>query len=186
MKFKRARNVILVTVFSLLFNSLFISNLYAQVFLAKDEALNRAFPEASKIVSKSVIITKAKLAKIEQLAQAPVKSKLYTFFVGMKQDQVLGYASIESAVVHSMPATFMIHLSPTGEVKDVVVLAFHESMNYLPSNAWLKQFHGIQRPKDVKLGENIVSMAGATLSSRTIERGVRKAMAVLDVMILKK
>jgi hypothetical protein len=155
----------------------------ATVFLAKDEALALAFPGNDRIEERVVILTDAQKAEVEKRARAPLESQLWTIYVGWKGGAVQGYAVIDSHVVRTMPETFMAVVAPDGKLRRVDVLAFHEPPEYLPTERWIAQLHGRALDDDLKLGAGIQGITGATLSAQAMTAGVRRALAIVAVVV---
>ncbi len=154
----------------------------ATVFYSKDEAFELAFGTGAEIESLPVFITDEQAAQIEKTAQTKLDSKLYTFHVGKRGGQLLGYAAIESHTVRTQPETVMILLSPTGELKRVEMLAFHEPPEYQPPARWFERLYG-KPVGDLRLNQGVDGIAGATLSSRASLDGIRKVMAIYQIAL---
>jgi hypothetical protein len=156
---------------------------FAKVFYAKDEALNLAFPQADRIEMQTFILTEVQLRKAEQMARSRIESRLFTFYVGKKEGAVLGYAAIDSHIVRTLPETFMVVLTPAGQVRTTVVLAFHEPLEYAPAERWLGQFRDQKLSPDLWVGQEIAGIAGSTLTAHAITKGVRKVLALFQILI---
>ena len=155
----------------------------AKAFYSKQEALALAFPNAEQVETKTVFLSDDQAHHVSTLAAAPVESKLATVYVGRKGEQVLGYAFIETNVVRTLPETFLIVVSPTGSVQKLFVLAFYEPEEYMPSARWLQQFDQKSLTPSLQIRQDIHGIAGATLSSRAITNGVRKALSLFHVVV---
>lgn len=155
----------------------------ATVFLAKDEALALAFPGSERVEERVVILTDAQKAEVERRARAPLESQLWTIHVGWKGGVVQGYAVIDSHVVRTMPETFMVVVDPSGKLRRVDVLAFHEPPEYQAPARWIQQFEGRALDDDLKLGAGIQGITGATLSAQAMTAGVRRALALVAVVV---
>lgn len=155
----------------------------AKVFLAKDEAMALAFPGAERVEERVFILTDAQKAEVEKRARAPLASQLWTIHVGWQGGAVAGYAIIDSHVVRTLPETFMVVLEPSGALRRVEVLAFHEPSEYLPTDRWIAQFEGRRLDDDLKLGAGIHGITGATLSAQAMTAGVRRALALFTVLV---
>jgi len=153
------------------------------VFYTKSEALHLAFPEADRVENKIFFLREEQVKQVEELAKTPVESKLVTFYVGRKGEEVLGYAFIDTHIVRTLPEAFLAVLSPDGVVQRLHVLAFYEPMEYLPAERWLRQFDQTPLGLELRLGQNIHGIAGSTLTARAITSGVRKALALYRVLI---
>ena len=86
-------------------------------------------------------------------------------------------------MVRTLPETFMVLLSPTGEVRMTVILAFHEPPDYLPSERWLEQFRGEKLSPELWVGREIAGIVGSTLSAQAMTQGVRKVLALFDILV---
>lgn len=162
----------------------------AEVFLSKQEALEMAFPGADAIDRESVALSDEQAAQVEKASQAALESRLVTLYKGVKDGEVLGYALIDVHMVRTLPEAFMVVLSKEGEVRSVRILAFYEPPEYRPSDRWLKQFEGRRvepgtesQASVLRLGKGIHGIAGSTLSARAVTGGVRRSMALYQLLV---
>lgn len=155
----------------------------AKVFHSQEDALGLAFPDATRVERRTVILTDKQANRIQKLSRAPLDSKIATLHVGWRGDRVVGYAVIEVHRVRTMPEALMTILSPDGTVRSVRILAFHEPTDYLPPGRWLEQFDDKRLGAGLQLRQDIHAIAGATLSSRAVTRSVRRTLALYEVLI---
>ena len=155
----------------------------AKVFYSRSQALQIAFPDAERIEDETYVLSDDQVARIGALAQSPLDSKLVKIYRGYHGDQLLGYAVIDIHNVRTMPEAFMVVLTPEGSVRSVRVLAFHEPLDYLPSNRWYDQFDEKSLASPLRVGGDIHGVVGATLSTRATTRGVRRALAYYRVLV---
>lgn len=155
---------------------------FAKIFYSKNEAMELAFGKGTQVELLSLFPDEQQVAKIEELAKAKLDSGLFTFYVGKEQDKVLGYAAIETVTVRTKPETLMIVLTPDGELRNVTTLAFHEPPEYQPPERWFEQLY--KRPlAEMDFNKGVDGIAGATLSTRAAINGIRKVMAIYQVLI---
>jgi len=160
----------------------FLSPGFATIFYSKNEALELAFGKDAQVEMQSLFPDDQQLAKIQELAKGKLESGMYTFYVGKKQDQLLGYAAIETITVRTKPETLMIVLTPEGDVRSITTLAFHEPPEYQPPERWFEKLY--KRPlADMDFNKGIDGISGATLSTRAAVASTRKVMALYQVMI---
>ena len=155
----------------------------AEVFFSQREALEVAFPETDKIERRSFVLTKAQVDAIQELARAPINSRIVTLHIGWREDRVIGYGVIDVHTVRTLPEALMVVLTPEGAVRSVRVLAFHEPKEYLPTERWFKQFQGHKLEPSLQLKRGIDAVTGATLSARATTRSVRRALALYQVLV---
>ena len=156
--------------------------LEAGVYHSKEEALAIAFPEA-EVETRTFIINADQAERIEKLARAPLESRILTFYVASRGEEPLGHALIELHTVRTLPEAFMLVITPEGRIRSLFLLAFYEPEEYSPGKRWLEQFVGRGLDAQLSLKGEIHGIAGATLSSRAVTRGVRRALAAYQVLI---
>jgi hypothetical protein len=157
-----------------------------RVFYAKDEALKLAFPDSDRVEMRTFFLRDEELRRAEETARTRIDSKLFTFYVGRKGNGIIGYAAIDTHIVRTLPETFMVVLTPDGKVRTTIILAFHEPSEYLTSERWLRQFQGKEVSPDLRVGREIAGIAGSTLSTQAITQGVRKILALFQILIKEK
>jgi Na+-translocating ferredoxin:NAD+ oxidoreductase RnfG subunit len=158
----------------------------AKVFYSRSEALELAFPDAEEVASNTFILDDDQVARIESLAKCDLDSKLVKIYTGKRDGKVIGYALIDIHNVRTLPEAFMVVLNPEGEVRSLRVLAFHEPLEYKPTNRWYQQFDNQSIEAPLRVGGDIHGVVGATLSTRATTRGVRRALAYYEVLLQSK
>lgn len=155
----------------------------AKVFASQEQALSEAFPEATRFDRQTIILRKEDAAKIRAITHEKVQSKVIVLHTAYREDELLGYAHIDVHNVRTKPEALMIVLDPTGTVRSVRVLAFHEPLDYLPGNRWYLQLVGTSLRDRLRVGQDIHGVAGATLSARAATDGVRRMLAYWQVLL---
>jgi len=158
----------------------------AKVFYAKDEALRLAFPDAEKVEARDFFLTAEQRAAIEDKAKSKLDSDLLTVYVGQRGGAVQGYALLDTHTVRTLPETFLIVVSPQGTVAATHLLAFYEPLEYSPPVRWLEQFHDATLTDDLRVGRGIAAITGSTLTSEAVTGGIRRALAIYDVLLKGK
>jgi hypothetical protein len=62
-------------------------------------------------------------------------------------------------------------------------LAFHEPLDYLPTDRWYGQFSGKTKADRLRVGGDVHGVVGATLSAQAAARGVRRMLAYWEVLL---
>jgi Na+-translocating ferredoxin:NAD+ oxidoreductase RnfG subunit len=155
----------------------------AKVFHSRSEALELAFPDADRIEDESVLLDDELAAAVEQRAQAQLESRIVRIYRGYREGELLGYAFIDVHNVRTLPEAFLVVLSPEGDVRSLRVLAFHEPLEYMPTDRWYRQFEAKSLAEPLRLGGDVHGIVGATLSARATTNGVRRALAFYEVVV---
>lgn len=151
----------------------------AKVFFSKQGALDEVFAGADEVTQQNLFLSEADAAAIGKAAGTPWSSRLASVHVGRKDGAILGYAFIDTHKVRSLDETVMVVVAPDGAVQRVVVLAFHEPMEYLASPRWLAQFTGRGLDGSLSLRDGGVDgISGATLTARALTASVRRVLAL--------
>jgi hypothetical protein len=157
-----------------------------KVYYSKSEALASAFPGADRVDSRTIVLRDEQAAAIESLAKARLETRLITVYTGVKDDEIVGYAFIDIHTVRTLPEAFLIVLSPEGGIESLRVLAFYEPEEYLPTERWLAQFDRRVLDRKLRLGGEIHGIAGSTLSARAVTDGVRRSLAIFELVVKAK
>lgn len=154
----------------------------ATVYYSKQEALELAFGEQAQVEMLPLFLSDEQRVAIEHLAQVSLDSNLYTFYVGKRDDQVLGYAAIETHTVRTKPETLLIVLDAEGRLRQIEVLAFHEPPEYQPASQWFTRLLSVPL-EEMRLGGGVDGISGATLSARAALDSVRKVLAIYQIAV---
>ena len=155
----------------------------ATVFHARSEMFDVAFPQAESVVAKDYFLTKEQRAAIEHLAIRGLDSDLVTVYTAYRGNEVLGYAILDTHRVRTLPESFLVVLDTKGTVASTHILAFHEPLEYMPSDRWLALLENRSLTDDLRLGRDIAGVTGSTLSSHAVLGGVRRALAIYEVLL---
>lgn len=176
----RATRIALLAALSVAFAS---GAAQAKVFYSRSEALALAFPDADRVEDRIHILSEEHVESIESLAHGRLDSRLVRIYTGFEKGEVVGYAFIDVHTVRTLPEAFLIVLSPQGTVRTLRLLAFHEPLEYKPSDRWYSQFEDRSLAEPLRLGRDVHGIVGATLSARATTRGVRRALALYEVVL---
>ena len=160
-----------------------------QVYLTVEEAPKVIFPEADRWERKEIKVTPALSQRLKQLvgrAKPTIWEPFYISFLASKGEKVIGYAVICEEIGKHRPITFIVGVTPEGKVKDVAILTYREPQgDEVQHRSFLAQFEGKNLQNPIMQYQDIHNISGATLSVRALARGVRKALAVIEVAYRK-
>lgn len=155
----------------------------AEVLLAQDEAMEAAFGAGAQISSRTKKISPEQKIEIEDLAQTKLTSSFLHYYEGHRDGQFLGYAVIDSRVMRTNLAVFMVLVSKELVVQKVILLAFHEPSDYQPTDSWLKLLEGPKAMQDLVPGQGLAPIAGSTLTVNGLSDGVRAVRASFEILL---
>jgi Na+-translocating ferredoxin:NAD+ oxidoreductase RnfG subunit len=153
-----------------------------RTYATEFEVLELAFPGAD-IEEKTIKITPEMRKKIEGLVKGRFFKRRVSFYIAEKGGETLGYAAVTNEIGKTKNITFMVVLDNSGGVKSVDILVFRESQGYEIDNPrWREQFVGKTLKDPLRLKRDIRNISGATMSSRAVTKGVKKVLAVFQVV----
>lgn len=154
----------------------------AIVFKRPDEALKGVFKDA-RIVVKNIVLKSEQVSDIEKLSGIKQEDRLVSFYEAKRDNEVIGYAFIDSHIVRTKIETVLYVINPSGKIETIEVLSFNEPLDYLPNENWLRLFTGRSVDKDeIRLRRDIPAITGATLTSKAITDNTRKVLAIWKVV----
>ncbi|MFQ5684270.1 MAG: FMN-binding protein [Candidatus Binatia bacterium] len=158
------------------------------IFLRESEAPKAVFPEAMTLERK-MIPSDYKLREKISLRMGNTKTSLweraYTIFIAREEDKLLGYAVVVEEIGKHRPITFIVGVEKNGRVRDVAVMVYREPYgSEVKDKRFLTQYEGKDLQAPLVPYRDIRNVTGATLSVEAISRGVKKALALVEVIYL--
>jgi hypothetical protein len=157
---------------------------HAKVFYSQKEALALAFPRRDRVDDRSILLDDAQADKVQKLATSRprVAARAHLHRVSRQRAARLRVHRRPRPCARC-PRLSSWCLSPAGAVRDLRLLAFHEPLEYMPSARWFQQFESKTLAAPLRLGGDVHGIVGATLSSRAATEGVRRALALYQVVV---
>lgn len=149
--------------------------------VSREEALAEVFPGAL-IDAGRVYLTDAQAERIADLARGELDTKIIARYVATQGDRVVGRAYVDTHIVRTKRESLLISLEPDGRVRRIDVTAFLEPPEYIPSERWRSQYHARPLGDDLAIQRAIRPIAGATLTTRSVNEAVRRILALDEVL----
>jgi hypothetical protein len=94
-------------------------------------------------------------------------------------EKLLGLFVVDRVIGKHLYIDYAVALDPTGRVSRVEILEYRESYGgEVRSPSWLAQFVGKSNSSNVKVGNDIRNISGATLSSLHLTEGVKRILTI--------
>jgi H+/Na+-translocating ferredoxin:NAD+ oxidoreductase subunit G len=154
------------------------------VYFSTRDLLADFFKKSETVTYQIVSVGAGDRERLEKkLGYALPKSK-YTFFVARTGGRVDGYAIIDEEQGEHLPITFAVKLSPDGKVERQEIVAYREPRgDEVRDERFRKQFVGKSAADPVAAGLDIAAVSGATISSRAMAVGVKRALVLFDELV---
>lgn len=162
---------------------MFVTNANAQHYYSVPEILTYLFPKSDKVDFEKKYLSNTQIQSIRKDLKTSDVMKDWTVYVAHTKNNVDGYAIIDNVFGKEKPITYVVSISPTGEVKEVELLEYRESHGgQVKNKAFRNQFVGKMVKDPIKIGQDIQHVSGATISSKSIAFGVKRALAVWNAL----
>jgi len=95
-------------------------------------------------------------------------------------DSLLGFAQVGNVIGKDQPITFLVAIDASDRLKDVDILVYREpyggEVAYEP---WRRQFRGKTAADPLRVGRDVRTISGATISVHAVTAGVRRILGQL-------
>jgi len=160
------------------------AGLHAAVLFEKAAALKEVFPDAGKIIEKTITISAEAAVKINaslDTSAAVKEGAVYTLYNGVKAGKDMGTAVFESAKGKWGPVEELVLIdSKELKILNIVVTASSEQRGKpVTTKNFLNQFAGKGKADAITVKKDITAISGATISSRAVATGAKRALLVV-------
>lgn len=160
---------------------------HAQTFYTARAVLARFFPSSQRVTYRRFELSAEARGRLGQKLGAPVPKPGYVFYYALSGESVDGYALLDEAMGQYQPITYAVKFSPQGAVQQVEIMVYRENYGSEITDArFRKQFVGKTAADPLLLDNDIAAVSGATISSRAIAAGLRRALLLLAELVLSK
>jgi Na+-translocating ferredoxin:NAD+ oxidoreductase RnfG subunit len=150
-------------------------------YLSEEQALNLVFPNSGRVVREEKSLTDERVAVIQKTLRAPLNARSYVVHRGETHGATDGYAMILDELGKDQLITFIVGLSADFKVQKVALMVFRESRGWEVQDArFTNQFRNKTSHDRLSVSSDIIGVTGATLSSRALCRGVKKALVLCE------
>lgn len=157
----------------------------ATQYLSVEQAQRLSFPEAARFVEANIVFRPADIAAIERLSGQKVRTKGEQVWRAESADgKRLGFFFVDYVIGKHEVIDYSVALDPSGRVKRVEILEYRESYGgEVAERAWLDQFVGKGNSDSLAPGRDIRIISGATLSSRHVTEGIKRVLAIHELLL---
>jgi len=145
------------------------------------EAVALAFPRA-QITRREHVLSDAQVQRVKSLSEVDLAGSWWVAYEARINGILQGVAFIDTHRIRTMNETAMVAIGADGNVKRVELISFLEPQEYMPRDAWVRQLEGKPLGRDLKLGQGIRPLSGATLTARTLVDATRRGLALFQVL----
>lgn len=155
---------------------------YAAQYMSVEAAQRSAFPSATTFVPVPVNLTPAAREHLAEVAHPPGAHdpKVWHALAG---NTLLGTFFVDAVIGKQEYIVYALALDAAGKVLQLDILEYRETHGWEIRNArWREQFIGKTAADKVAVHADIANISGATLSCRHVTEGVRRLLALNDLL----
>jgi hypothetical protein len=157
---------------------------HATQYMSVEQAQRLAFPRADRFVEANIVYRPADVAAIERLSGQKVRTRGEQVWRAEAGGRLLGFFILDYVIGKHEVIDYAVALDPTGRVLRVEVLEYRESYGgEIANKDWLAQFTGKGIRDSLVPGQDIRIISGATLSSRHVTEGIKRVLAIHDLLL---
>jgi len=146
-------------------------------------AMVRIFPGDPLVAVRTLVLTDAERRAVAAAGGDTPAGDTVHVHVASLDGAVLGYALTGDVAGKDRPITVMVATDTAWRVRAVEILAYREAYGgEVRQESWRRQFVGKTPDDPVRWGREIRNISGATISARSVTRGVKTALATLDAL----
>ena len=155
---------------------------FAVDYLTVEQAARLMFPDADRFETRELNLDAAELQALDAQGVRP-RSARWSAQLAQHAGQPLGVVVTDDVVGKFELISYAVGIGLDGTVKQIEILSYRESHGgeiRLP--AWRRQFVGKTAASPLRVGEDIASISGATLSCAHVTEGVRRLVPTVDAL----
>lgn len=158
-----------------------IGILIAEGFVTREEALDKAFPEA-EVRRETLFLTADQQKEAAALSGAEVPTGMIARYTALKDGEVIGRAYVDTHTVKTEKESLLIILDADGLLLRIETTASAEGPEHQAPREWYRQYEGMALNDDMFINRAIRPIAGATLTALATNRAVRRILAIDKIM----
>jgi Na+-translocating ferredoxin:NAD+ oxidoreductase RnfG subunit len=172
--------IIIIAIWGVALHAAPIPKKSERIYATLPEALYQVFPNSTRVVSKNVSLSSSDRRWIGSQLRMSFSSQSandIVMYQGFNDQEGLGMAFIINEQGKYYPITIMIHITPTFELGDMVVMVYREKIGSgIRKRRFIKQFIGKTKEDPLMVSRDINGITGATISSWSVATAGKKAL----------
>lgn len=158
---------------------------FAVQYLTVEQAQKALFPTATRFIPANITFTAALRQQVEQASKVRVRNDVQPLWRVEAEGKTVGWFLLDEVIGKHEFITYVVALTPAGEVKGIEILDYRETHgSQIQNPKWREQFVGKKAGAPLKLDEDIQNISGATLSCKNVANGVKRLLATYQAALL--
>ena len=156
----------------------------ASTYLTTEGAQRALFPSAQSFDELKLAPTAEQLQAIAGAAGPQAPHGRLRAWRALEDGKTVGYVFVDEVVGREDFITYAVGIDAQGKLRPVEILEYRESHGgEIRNKRWLAQFGGRGAQGELRFRTDIKNIAGATLSSEHVTAGVRRILALWQIVV---
>ncbi|MDX1795863.1 MAG: FMN-binding protein [Hydrogenovibrio sp.] len=157
---------------------------YAVQYLTVTQAQSVLYPQATAFSKHFVKMNDDQRDAIETLSDIRQRWQTQKIWKAYEKGRFKGWFIVDKVIGKHEFITYAVALSPQGTVLGVEVMDYRETYgDEIREADWRAHFVGADKNRPLALEEDIPNISGATLSCRNVTNGIKRLLALYEVML---
>jgi Na+-translocating ferredoxin:NAD+ oxidoreductase RnfG subunit len=158
---------------------------FATDYLTVEQAQVAIFPEAVQFLDHRILLSEKQKNAIKSLSGKKQRWDEQRVWQALDTNQnVIGWFVVDNVVGKHEFITYGLGISASGEVTGIEIMSYRETHgDEVREASWRQQFEGKTIDDPFKLNNDIPNISGATLSARNVTDGVKRLLALHQVVL---
>lgn len=159
------------------------STAFATILMDQSQAQQSLHPEATGFVERAITLDPAKLAALTKLTDTRVPNGFSPICLQANAtNKLIGWVLFDRVIGKFDWIDYAAGFKQDGSACGVEIIAYRESHGgEIRNKHWRRQFVGRQGPQQIRFGEDIKNISGATLSCQHVSDGVQRLSALIKL-----
>lgn len=157
---------------------------WAVQYLTVEQAQEALFPSGTRFKLHPLELDAGQQKAIEQASGQRVRDAAPRVWKAARNDQPAGWFFVDNVIGKHEFITYAVAVGTDGAVLGIEILDYRETYGgEIRGAEWRRQFAGKRRSDPFKLEVDIRNITGATLSCRNVTNGVKRLLAMRDLVL---
>lgn len=157
---------------------------YGMQYLSVEQAQQALFSKTASFTEHFITLSDDQRDAIQKISDVRQRWKQQKIWKAYEGDQFLGWFIVDKVIGKHEFITYATALSPDGDVLGIEIMEYRESYgSEVNQQDWKDQFVGRDKNSPLELEEDIRNISGATLSCRNVTNGVKRLLALYEVIL---
>lgn len=157
---------------------------YGIQYLSVEQAQTTLYPQATSFTESFIKLSDVQRDQIEEISDIRQRWKEQKAWKAYQGDLFLGWFIVDKVIGKHEFITYSTAISPNGDVIGIEIMDYRETYGGEVNEAhWKQHFVGVNKQSPLRLQNDIPNISGATLSCRNITNGIKRLLAVYEVVL---